>query len=47
MSSKLKENTCPNQPSVVRYISPGTSQKKRKVPSESESPSDKVSPPKK
>ena len=47
MSSKLKENTCPNQPSVVRYMSPSGSQKKRKVPSEGESPSDKASPPKK
>ena len=46
MSSKLKENTCANQPSVARYMSPG-SQQKRKVPSESESPSEKISPPKK
>ena len=47
MSSKLKENTCANQPSVAQYMSPGTTQKKRKVPSEGESPSYKISPPKK
>ena len=47
MSSKLKENTCGNQPSVAQFMSPGSMQQKRKVPSESDSPSEKVSPPKK
>ena len=47
MTSKLKENTCVNQPSVTQFMSSsGTTYKKRKTPSEG-SPTERISPPKK
>ena len=47
MSSKLKENTCVNQPSVSQFMTPNGVQKKRKTPSAGNSPSEQLSPPKK
>ena len=44
--SKLKENTCTNQPSVFQYMSPsGTAYNKRKNPIEEVSPTERISPP--
>ena len=46
--SKLKENTCINQPSISQYMSPsGTAYNKRKNPIEEVSPLERISPPKK
>ena len=47
MLSKLKENTCPNQPSVSQFMTPNGVQKKRKTPSAGNSPNEQLSPPKK
>ena len=47
MSSKLKENMCANQPSVSQFMTPNGTQKKRKIPSAGNSPSENISPPKK
>ena len=47
MSSKLKENTCVNQPSVSQFMTPNGTQKKRKTPSAGTSPSEQSNPPKK
>ena len=47
MLSKLKENTCANQPSVSQFMTPNSVQKKRKNPSAGNSPSEQLSPPKK